>query len=587
MVQSRSRVTRLWMVAVLVFSGLTAVGAQPATAQVTALRGSAVGYSLSVSLFDGPANVQGPAPTVTLPSGGSAAPVTGSAPSASAIVGPANLFSSGSLEVSTQGTLSNGSVTSSSRVSNLNRSQDEVLTAGAVASTCTASGTGVSGSTTVTSGSLQTDSGDDDPENSIPDHPPTTMMVPTNPAPNTIIEGHIHVGQVTDNFRYVFNEQVRNADGSITVNAAHQYLLGPLAKGDIVIGQSVCGVTGTAAGVTTTIIPGATTTTTTTAGATTTTVPAATTTTAAGATTTTAAAPSTTVSTAATTTTSPGGGTTGSVGGGAYGYFVSVGLFGGPAVPRGPVPTVSLPAAGSATPVTANAASGSGVYGPATIFSSGPIEVSTAGVPGGTVTSSAKITGVNASGQEVLTAASLASACTVSATGATGSASISGGRLTTSEGANLDSAADDTIVQVPADPSPNTTYTGKIETVGDTFRYVFNEQIRNADGSITVNGAHLYLLGPTAVGELIIGQSRCSRTAGGTTAGGGGAGVGGTVGGGSGAGGGLVSTGLPVAQPVALALLLLVFGWATTVSTAGARLRRRVRSKPWDKRTLR
>jgi len=203
------------------------------------------------------------------------------------------------------------------------------------------------------------------------------------------------------------------------------------------------------------------------------------------------------------------------------------------------------------------------------------------------VTSSAKVTGVNASGQEAFTAASLASACTASATGVTGSVSLTGGRLTTSEGANLDSDADDTIVQLPTDPAPNTAYTGKIETVGDTFRYVFNEQTRNADGSITVNGAHLYLLGPTAVGELIIGQSRCSRTADGTTTGGGGAGAGGTVGGGSGAGGGLVSTGLSVAQPVAVALVLLVFGWATTLSTAGTRLRRRVRSKPWDKRTLR
>ncbi len=32
-------------------------------------------------------------------------------------------------------------------------------------------------------------------------------------------------------------------DGSITVNAAHQYLLDPLAVGELILGQSVSGVT--------------------------------------------------------------------------------------------------------------------------------------------------------------------------------------------------------------------------------------------------------------------------------------------------------------------------------------------------------
>lgn len=42
---------------------------------------------------------------------------------------------------------------------------------------------------------------------------------------------------------HVYNEQVVNPDGSITVNAGHQYLLGPIAVGDLILGQVVCGVT--------------------------------------------------------------------------------------------------------------------------------------------------------------------------------------------------------------------------------------------------------------------------------------------------------------------------------------------------------
>lgn len=49
--------------------------------------------------------------------------------------------------------------------------------------------------------------------------------------------------------------------------------------------------------------------------------------------------------------------------------------------------------------------------------------------------------------------------------------------------------------------------------MGDSFRYVLDEQIVNPDGSLTVNAAHQYFLGPTAVGELIIGHSVCDVTA--------------------------------------------------------------------------
>ena len=200
--------------------------------------------------------------------------------------------------------------------------------------------------------------------------------------------------------------------------------------------------------------------------------------------------------------------------GGAYGVFASVSLFGGPPGVRGPMPTVTLPPGGSATPITASAASLLVQFGPAILFSSGPATVSTQGTtgPAGSVTSSADIQTVNTSGQEVFTASRVQSSCTASEAGVSGTTTITGGTLQTSEG-NPDVEGDETVVTVPTNPAPNTTFTGTIETVGDSFRYVFNEQIVNPDGSITVNAAHLYLLGPTAVGDVIIGQSTCGVTA--------------------------------------------------------------------------
>jgi hypothetical protein len=574
MAQWRSRSYRLAMVMALAFPAVMAgVVTQPALAQVTGVTGSAYGYSLNASLFGGTVNMVGPVPSVILPAGGSATAVTQTAATGRAAITPATFFSSGQIDVSTQGTTAGGTVTSSATIANLNTSQNEVLTASRIASTCTASTSGATGTTTVTGGNLQTDNGDTDPTNTIPDHPAVTVTVPTNPAPNTTFEGHIHVGDAVDSFRYVFNEQIRNADGSLTVNAAHQFLLGSIAQGELIIGHVVCGVTGTAA--TTTTAPGATTTTA--PGATTTTVAGSTTTTSGA--TTTSTSTSSTSTTAATTTTSTV--TTGSVSGGAYGFLVTVSLFGGTSATRGPTPTVSLPAQGSASPVTASAPTGDASFGPATLFSSDRLDASTQGTPGGTVTSSASAANVNRSGQEQLTAATVSSTCTASSTGASGSATFTGGKVILSSGANLDSEADDTVMQIPANPAPNTSYNGKIESVGDTFRLVVNEQ-QASGGSITVNGAHVYLLGPTAKGELIIAQSRCGVTSGTATAAGGGGGAT-TVGG----GGGLSSTGADAAVLVAFGLMLLAGGCTTAFWARDLRGRRPVtRPMPWTRRTL-
>ena len=241
------RSTVVLLTATLAAILLIGVGQGPAHADVTAVKGSAFGYSCTVSVFGNSCTPPGPTPTVTLAPDASNSPLTASAASASASAGPATIFSSGRLDISTQGTLgSTGSVTSSTNIANVNASGQENFTATNLASSCAASETAVSnGSTTITNGTLVTDNGDDDPTNTIPDHPPVSVTLPTNPAPNKSYDGHIHIGNTTDTFRYVFNEQTLNADGSITVNAAHQYLLGPAAIGDLIIGRSVCGVTGT------------------------------------------------------------------------------------------------------------------------------------------------------------------------------------------------------------------------------------------------------------------------------------------------------------------------------------------------------
>lgn len=213
-------------------------------ADVTAVKGSAYGYFCSATVFSFLCAPSGPTPTVMLAADASNSPQAASSASATATAGPATIFTSDQLNVSTQGTLGpSGSVTSSANIANVGKSGNETFTASNVASTCSASDTGVTGSTTITGGMLQTDNGDDDPTNSIPDHPPANVAIPSSPAPNTTYEGHVHSGNTTDNFRYVFNEQIVNPDGSLTVNAAHLYYLGPNVTGELIIGQSVCGVT--------------------------------------------------------------------------------------------------------------------------------------------------------------------------------------------------------------------------------------------------------------------------------------------------------------------------------------------------------
>jgi hypothetical protein len=217
--------------------------------------------------------------------------------------------------------------------------------------------------------------------------------------------------------------------------------------------------------------------------------------------------------------------------GSAYGYYSSISLFGGPFFKCGipnqtpcPNPVVTLPAGGSATPVTASLPSEDLVYGPAHIFDSGPITVSTQGVPGpfGTVTSSSSVQGcttaVNngcAAGQIYagpFTATSVSSTCTANGGTPTGSVTINGGLLAEEPTGGGFGGTPGPPIVVPTNPTPNYTVKAFFPDTGKQYTYIFNEQIVNPDGSLTVNAAHEILNAGTgfgANGDLIFGQSVC------------------------------------------------------------------------------
>lgn len=228
--------------AALATSGLlfaAAAGPALAAGSVASVTGSAFGYGgFSVSALGGPPKNTGPTPAVSLNASASNSPQSGTAATGSVVYGPADLFSSGAISVSTTGSLgATGAVTSTTDVKTLNTTGNEPLTASDVSSTCKSTTTGNTGSVSVTGGSVVT------VDNT---NPPTTQNVPANPAPNTTIKGVVHVNNAVDNFHYVFNEQ-STSGGVLTVNAVHEYLDGPLTSGSIITGQSVCGVGASAA----------------------------------------------------------------------------------------------------------------------------------------------------------------------------------------------------------------------------------------------------------------------------------------------------------------------------------------------------
>ncbi|HWH34651.1 MAG TPA: hypothetical protein VNT56_04955 [Acidimicrobiales bacterium] len=206
--------------------------------------------------------------------------------------------------------------------------------------------------------------------------------------------------------------------------------------------------------------------------------------------------------------------------GSAFGFFTSVGLFGGPPTEIGPAPQVTLPPEGSAEPVTMTDPDGTSVqFGPAVIVEPTAMTVSTQGQADGVTSTAALEFSEDRDAQlDPLNAARVVSECTATPAGLSGSATLSDATLVLRTDEESGEPAEE--VDVPADPEPNTTLGGTIDHVGDTFRVVFNEQIE-AGGILTVNAVHVYFgqdaegaaTGGVAQGEAILGQAVCGLSA--------------------------------------------------------------------------
>lgn len=231
--------------------------AQAATANV----GYACAYYVNVSMFGTPQGRQGCAPqtsteatantlspSVTLPSSGAAQSATDN-DGAKSVYGPAiffsspydaadNLTNSGQLTTSTSGGTVVSSMAQAKAVgpspfwTKTPTSWQTAPDVGYVKATCTASATGSGWTVTIHNGVVDTSTDSQG-------YPTSQSLVPENPGPGYRVP--FTINNVGDSGIIVFNEYVANGDGSFTVNAAHMYMQGPSAVGDMIIGQVTCG----------------------------------------------------------------------------------------------------------------------------------------------------------------------------------------------------------------------------------------------------------------------------------------------------------------------------------------------------------
>ncbi len=200
----------------------------------------------------------------------------------------------------------------------------------------------------------------------------------------------------------------------------------------------------------------------------------------------------------------------------------SVSLFRGPpnVFPNAnnPAPAVTLPPTGG----NVSNSQQSIVFraGPAEVFTSGPANVSSQGTlgPSGSVTSTATVQNPALGGT---TATTLSATCTATEAGLSGSTTVTGGRVPTSD-PNRNVEGDEGYTDVPVNPPANFTLNGFVPSVStDYYRVVFNEQVVTGN-TITVRAAHFYLGenpapieqgGPAATGDVIVGEVTCGVTA--------------------------------------------------------------------------
>ena len=182
------------------------LGALPASAAPG--DGSAYGVNVSVTLIGSTVNV------------GPLAPSSTSGPTSAAVASVAvpSVLSAGA--VTSHATLdeATGVVHTDASIAGVDIGLAAVLSGriGAVQASCDATQSGVTGAATLA-------------DVAIPG-----VTVAANPAPNTTVE-------VAPLVSIVFNEQIENPDGSLTVNAVHIKLNAFAAKGDIILAQARCG----------------------------------------------------------------------------------------------------------------------------------------------------------------------------------------------------------------------------------------------------------------------------------------------------------------------------------------------------------
>jgi hypothetical protein len=220
----------------------------------------------------------------------------------------------------------------------------------------------------------------------------------------------------------------------------------------------------------------------------------------------------------------------------AYGYYTDVSLFGGPsnrlgygqpggAPANSATPSIAIPTSGG----TANQTDSDGAaaqYGPATIFgwwntttevyeNSGAQVVAGSGSISGSGTANVQAV-VNNAGPGPLVMPKITTSCSASGSSRTGVVRVQdvGGVNAVVETSHDPETGEVTSTEdIPEYPSPGTEISGSLDHIGDTFTIVFNEQVTNGDGSKTVIGAHMYLEGPIAVGDMVIAVATCGVTA--------------------------------------------------------------------------
>jgi hypothetical protein len=201
-----------------VVASVVLAGAAPASAAPG--DGSAYGVNVNVTLLGQPAVQVGP-----LAAANTAGPTTNTVAGANA----AGILTAGVITTEAKRDENSGAVTAKATTADVGLPllKAALGTVGVkiVEAVCTATQEGVKGSSTLADAKLG-----------------SIGTVDANPAPNTQIKVSVGLVNVAT---IILNEQIRNKDGSLTVNALHVKLLGgvvgALGSGDVVVSSATCG----------------------------------------------------------------------------------------------------------------------------------------------------------------------------------------------------------------------------------------------------------------------------------------------------------------------------------------------------------